>query len=460
MRRAERVVVERELARHATARSCAPARRPPRAAGRASPDPPWCSTSRTTLRLLRPHVRKPGTERVAFPAGGSTMTTSAPASASSSVATGPAIPSDRSTIRMSCRIPGLVPVVMAVEASTASVDPAAERVCRAILSTWSRFGTAGGHTTAASCSHEEEKVMGEYQYVTYETLDEGTIARIMLNRPESRNAQSRKLLVDLNDAFLEAEADDQVRVVILGGTGPLFSSGHDMGSKQQTRGDVRARTRTSRPSTNGGTRKGAEKLHAPGVALLLREHEALARPAQDHDRPGARHRLRGRAHAHVGVRPDRRGRERPLRRRRRHPARHVRPRVLRAPVGVRAAQDEGAHAHRRRDRRRRGAPPRDGQQGLPRRRARRPHARVRTPDRRAAHDDRAADQGVGEPERRQHGLPERARGVLHHPPAQPLALGRGAWRHLPGGMPEDGIESWKDAPPVVLAAKDEVRTSA
>ncbi|HEX5268138.1 MAG TPA: enoyl-CoA hydratase-related protein, partial [Acidimicrobiales bacterium] len=73
--------------------------------------------------------------------------------------------------------------------------------------------------------------MGEYKYVSYETLDEGRIARIMLNRPEARNAQHRGLLVDLGDAFLEAAADDQVRVVILGGAGPLFSSGHDMGSK-------------------------------------------------------------------------------------------------------------------------------------------------------------------------------------------------------------------------------------
>ena len=31
----------------------------------------------------------------------------------------------------------------------------------------------------------------EYRYVTYETLDDGTIARIMLNRPETRNAQNR-----------------------------------------------------------------------------------------------------------------------------------------------------------------------------------------------------------------------------------------------------------------------------
>ncbi len=32
--------------------------------------------------------------------------------------------------------------------------------------------------------------MPEYKYVTYELLDEGTIARIMLNRPETRNAQT------------------------------------------------------------------------------------------------------------------------------------------------------------------------------------------------------------------------------------------------------------------------------
>ena len=73
--------------------------------------------------------------------------------------------------------------------------------------------------------------MPEYKYVTYEELDDGTIARIMLNRPESRNAQHRGLLVDLHDAFMHAEADDQVRVVILGGMGPMFSAGHDLGSK-------------------------------------------------------------------------------------------------------------------------------------------------------------------------------------------------------------------------------------
>ena len=72
----------------------------------------------------------------------------------------------------------------------------------------------------------------EYRYVTYETVDDGTIARIMLNRPETRNAQHRSMLVELNEAFLRAEEDDTVRVVILGGEGPMFSSGHDTGSKE------------------------------------------------------------------------------------------------------------------------------------------------------------------------------------------------------------------------------------
>jgi enoyl-CoA hydratase/carnithine racemase len=73
--------------------------------------------------------------------------------------------------------------------------------------------------------------MPERRFVTYEDLDGGSIVRIMLNRPEARNAQNRGMLVELNDAFLEAEADDRVRVVIFGGAGKMFSAGHDMGSE-------------------------------------------------------------------------------------------------------------------------------------------------------------------------------------------------------------------------------------
>ena len=100
----------------------------------------------------------------------------------------------------------------------------------------------------------------EYRYVTYETLDDGTIARIMLNRPETRNAQHRSLLVELNEAFLRAEADDTVRVVIFGGNGPMFSSGHDTGSKEMWQEMMPGPDQHPTAAINGGTRSGPEKL--------------------------------------------------------------------------------------------------------------------------------------------------------------------------------------------------------
>ncbi|MHB8463886.1 MAG: enoyl-CoA hydratase [Acidimicrobiales bacterium] len=98
-----------------------------------------------------------------------------------------------------------------------------------------------------------------WQYITYESLDEGSIARVTLNRPEVRNAQNRGLLVELGEAFSQAEADDEVRVVILAGAGPMFSSGHDMGSEvvmtERTPGPNQHRTH----AINGGSRQGAEE---------------------------------------------------------------------------------------------------------------------------------------------------------------------------------------------------------
>lgn len=97
-----------------------------------------------------------------------------------------------------------------------------------------------------------------YAFITYELLDEGRIARIVLNRPEVRNAQNRGLIVELHHAMLRAESDDSVRVVILGGNGSVFSSGHDLASPQATaeRGDGPGRHPTYQ--RDGGTRGGAE----------------------------------------------------------------------------------------------------------------------------------------------------------------------------------------------------------
>src|SRR3954447_18209081 len=71
--------------------------------------------------------------------------------------------------------------------------------------------------------------MADYRWLLYDTVDDGAIAVITLNRPEHRNPQNRGLLVELGEAFLRAEADDVVRVVVLRGAGSAFSAGHDMG---------------------------------------------------------------------------------------------------------------------------------------------------------------------------------------------------------------------------------------
>jgi len=100
----------------------------------------------------------------------------------------------------------------------------------------------------------------DYRFITYEEFDDGRIARIMLNRPEARNAQNRGLLVELNEAFLRAEADDDVRVVILGGLGPMFSSGHDLGSAVSRAEYTPGPDQHPSYRVNGGTREGAESL--------------------------------------------------------------------------------------------------------------------------------------------------------------------------------------------------------
>ena len=69
--------------------------------------------------------------------------------------------------------------------------------------------------------------MKTFDTILYETPAEH-VARIVLNPPETRNAQDTRLLYDLNEAFNVAAQDDQVKVIILAAKGPHFSAGHDL----------------------------------------------------------------------------------------------------------------------------------------------------------------------------------------------------------------------------------------
>jgi enoyl-CoA hydratase len=54
------------------------------------------------------------------------------------------------------------------------------------------------------------------------------VRRITLNRPEKRNAMSNRVRVDLFDELRRADADNDVRVIVIRGAGPCFSSGYDL----------------------------------------------------------------------------------------------------------------------------------------------------------------------------------------------------------------------------------------
>jgi enoyl-CoA hydratase/carnithine racemase len=56
----------------------------------------------------------------------------------------------------------------------------------------------------------------------------GAAARITLNRPDKRNALSLELMDELIAALREASAQAATRVLVIEGTGPAFSAGHDL----------------------------------------------------------------------------------------------------------------------------------------------------------------------------------------------------------------------------------------
>lgn len=67
--------------------------------------------------------------------------------------------------------------------------------------------------------------------VDYQELD--GVAVLTTNRPEQYNAQSRKLLEELDRVFAEVGANPNVRVIALFGAGKHFSAGHDLGSSAE-----------------------------------------------------------------------------------------------------------------------------------------------------------------------------------------------------------------------------------
>ena len=73
--------------------------------------------------------------------------------------------------------------------------------------------------------------MPDYQKIIC-TVEDG-IARIILNRPDKRNALDDQIVSEFKDALQAASQDDTVRVVLVTGAGKDFCSGADLASLQR-----------------------------------------------------------------------------------------------------------------------------------------------------------------------------------------------------------------------------------
>ncbi len=85
----------------------------------------------------------------------------------------------------------------------------------------------------------------------YETLqisrDARGIVSLTLNRPDKRNAMTATMIAELTDFATKANADDDIRAVILSGNGELFCAGGDLSwMMAQIKADRETRMREAR----------------------------------------------------------------------------------------------------------------------------------------------------------------------------------------------------------------------
>ncbi|MGH3319568.1 MAG: enoyl-CoA hydratase-related protein [Streptosporangiaceae bacterium] len=113
--------------------------------------------------------------------------------------------------------------------------------------------------------------MSDYTTLLVDT-DDG-VATIWLNRPDRRNAFNATMSQELYDAFAAFEHDDDVRVIVVTGSGRYFSAGADLergaGTFSGPRTDDQARAERIKPWTMSTPIIAAMNGSAVGMGLTL-----------------------------------------------------------------------------------------------------------------------------------------------------------------------------------------------
>ena len=71
-----------------------------------------------------------------------------------------------------------------------------------------------------------------FETIRYELNDQ--VLTLTLNRPDKLNAFNTKMMRELIDAFDQADADDQVKAIIVTGSGRAFCAGADLSRGGET----------------------------------------------------------------------------------------------------------------------------------------------------------------------------------------------------------------------------------
>ena len=109
--------------------------------------------------------------------------------------------------------------------------------------------------------------------MAYETLltelKDGVLT-LTLNRPEQLNAYTAQMGIDLADAFVAADGDDEVRVIVVTGAGRHFCAGADMGSGSDSFGGDGDRLFGARkaPGPKGGFVGAIFACRKPSIAAI------------------------------------------------------------------------------------------------------------------------------------------------------------------------------------------------